>query len=282
MTTLQKIGTPQAILPKDQGNVRFNPPINFKGEDESEDTLNITNSQDENEVEASSQDNKAKKEESKPVRKLDLTEAATNFGKGVISPITSMFSSPENFLKGAGAIAIGNYLLKKIPKVGGLLVATGLGIGAIRTATGLRDVIKEKDPAQKEKAFYTIGEGTGITLASAYVAKPIAKNAGLNVEGKGLVGSTIECIKPTNIKNAVASLFKALEDPNTLKTIVTRDIGQMSVASGTTGDATPKIADPTNNGMENGILSAISKLLPKSKTLAGGMAIREAAENDNE
>ena len=49
--------------------------------------------------------------------KFSLWEAAKNFGKGLISPITGMFSSKKNFLIGAGMIIGGAVLVAAITAV---------------------------------------------------------------------------------------------------------------------------------------------------------------------
>ena len=166
-------------------------------------------------------DNEVKKEKSsKKVKKdnINWQEAAKNFGKGAISPATTLISSPTNMAVGAGAIAGITFLNAKCKNakghspVGILLVAFGLATGAYQAYKGIRKFNQAKDHIEKEKSFYDIGAGTCIGGISIYSANSALTSAGINT-GKNLnvIQSTWQCIK--NIPNAFQEILSNVTKP---------------------------------------------------------------------
>ncbi len=112
--------------------------------------------------------------------KLGFGETLGSFFKGVISPITSMFESPENFIKGA-AMVVGGGLL--IAATGGaaapLLVAAGVTMGGIQVVKGISGAANAKTDAEAKAAWEEIGCGTGAVAGSVIGAKAAVKAAGI-------------------------------------------------------------------------------------------------------
>lgn len=151
--------------------------------------------------------------------KFSIKEAGKNFLKGLISPITSMFESKENFLMGA-AMLIGGAAL--MIGTGGaaapLLLAVGLGMGAVQAGTAVYKIATAKDGDDVEKAFYDAGAATGTIGLSVVGAKAslkgISPTSGMNVssasqiKNMSLLQATIENIKlaPSSLRASVQSV----------------------------------------------------------------------------
>lgn len=187
-------------------------------------------------------DNEVKKEKSsKKVKKDDINwqEAAKNFGKGAISPATTLISSPTNMAVGAGAIAGITFLNAKCKNakghspVGILLVAFGLATGAYQAYKGIRKFNQAKDHIEKEKSFYDIGAGTCIGGISVYSANSALASAGINT-GKNLniFNATWQSIK--NIPNAFQEILSNVTKPGFVRG---------AAAAAGIGGAAPEITD---------------------------------------
>lgn len=128
--------------------------------------------------------------------KFDFSQALKNFGKGLVSPITSMFSSTKNFLIGAGMIAASTAL---VVATGGaaapILVAVGLGMGAVQAGQGVYKVATAKSGDDIEKAFYDFGGSTGAIGLSLVGAKASLKQAGVNADGMDTFSASAKCFK---------------------------------------------------------------------------------------
>jgi len=130
--------------------------------------------------------------------KFSIDQAAKNFGKGLISPITTMFSSTKNFVMGIGMIATGSLL---IAATGGaiapFMVATGVGMGIIQAGKTAYKFIKAKNGDDVEKAFYDAGAVTSTLGLSVIGAKSSLKQANIDTKNMSAVKATIECFKNT-------------------------------------------------------------------------------------
>ena len=145
---------------------------------------------------------------------ISATDKAKNFVKGLASPVTSMFESPENFAKGAGMIAGGAAL---IYATGGLaaplLVGGGLAYGAFKVGEGAVDAYRAKTDKAAEEAWQGMGEGTFFGAGSLIGAKPAARKVGVNTEEISSLAAAGECIK--EIPNSLKGSFSALKDKAT-------------------------------------------------------------------
>lgn len=126
--------------------------------------------------------------------KFSFSQAMKNFAHGLVSPITNMFSSPTNFLIGAGVMA-GSVLL--VGATGGaaapFLVAAGVTMGAIQAGEGISKIVKAKNGDDVEKAFYDLGGATSTIGLSVTGAKNSLKQANIDSKELGIFGATKKC-----------------------------------------------------------------------------------------
>lgn len=134
--------------------------------------------------------------------KLSFGDTVGSFFKGLVSPITNMFSSPENFIKGALTVVGGGLL---VAATGGaatpLLVAAGVGAGVFNVAKGAIGAANATTDAEAKGAWEDIGAGTGMIAGSVAGAKTAAKAAGKagvagfeNAESMSSLQATKACI----------------------------------------------------------------------------------------
>lgn len=139
--------------------------------------------------------------------KFQVSEAAKNFGKGIVSPITSMFSSWKNFAIGAGMI-VGSSAL--VVATGGaaapILVAAGVGMGAVEAGVGFGKLLSAKDGDDAEKAFFNIGAGSGTVGLSVLGSK-----SSLRAAGKDVTGMNTGEIAKLNILKSTKANFNSLK-----------------------------------------------------------------------
>lgn len=132
-------------------------------------------------------------------KKFNFREAMKNFGQGLVSPITGMFSSGKNFLIGAGTI-VGSTAL--ILATGGaaapIFVALGASLGVIQAGKAAIKMAKAQNGDDVEKAFYDVGSATSTIGFSLWGAKPSLKQASIQTEG-------------LNSFNAVKTCFTSIE-----------------------------------------------------------------------
>lgn len=105
---------------------------------------------------------------------FDVSEAAKNFGKGIINPVMTAIKHP---VISAFVIAgtIGACVL--VPVLTPVLTAGFLGVSAVQTVKGCYNAaqnIKNGKNDEAEKSFETIGEGTAGTLLGAFGVKSAA------------------------------------------------------------------------------------------------------------
>ncbi|MBQ3641390.1 hypothetical protein II906_05660 [bacterium] len=145
--------------------------------------------------------------------KISFKDKLKNFAKGIVSPITTMFSSPKNFLIGAGMIAGGALLMVA---TGGAaapaLVALGVAGGAVQLGVGAYKAHNAKTDAEAEQAWQGIGAGTSAIAMSVAGSKAALKGAGVDTKGMGFLRATAECFKqaPKSVSNSVTA-FKSGE-----------------------------------------------------------------------
>jgi hypothetical protein len=143
-------------------------------------------------------------------RKFSTSEALKNFAKGMISPVTSMFSSMKNFAIGAGMIA-GSALL--LAATGGaaapLLVVTGVSMGLIQAGGAAYKITKAKNGDDVEKAFYDIGGATSVIGLSVLGAKSSLKQANLEIDGLSSLSSVRTCF--TSVKKLSQENFNVFK-----------------------------------------------------------------------
>lgn len=137
--------------------------------------------------------------------KFTFKQVGRNFIKGLLSPITSMFSSIKGFLIGAGML-IGGALLTAA--TGGAIlpafIAMGVVFGACEGAKGIYKIAIAKNGDDIEEAFLDFGTGISGILTSLVGARASLKMSGQSTEGINMLQATINCFKecPTSIKNS--------------------------------------------------------------------------------
>lgn len=155
--------------------------------------------------------------------KFSVSQAAKNFVKGLISPITSMFESKKNFITGASMMAASATL---VVATGGaatpILLAAGVTAGAIQGAVAIYKILKANDGDDIEKAFYDVGTASGAIGLSAAGAKGALKHVEIETEGLGIFSSTLKCfssIKPLAVEsfNTFKTNYYKTNIYNTLK-----------------------------------------------------------------
>ncbi len=128
--------------------------------------------------------------------KISFGQKIKSFGKGLISPITSMFKSPANFIKGALGIAVGAGL---IAITGGaaapIMVAAGVGLGGLQIAKGAAGAMSAKTDTEAQQAWENMGSGTFAVAGSIAGAKAAAKASGVNTDSMSALKATKECFK---------------------------------------------------------------------------------------
>lgn len=138
---------------------------------------------------------------------ISFGEKASSFIKGIFSPITSLFKSPENFIKGA-AMMIGGAALCAV--TGGaaapFLVAAGVIGGGVQVVKGAINASNATTDAEAKAAWEDMGCGTGVVAGSVIGAKSAAKAAGIEgAENMSALQATKACFKYSGQK--VGGLF---------------------------------------------------------------------------
>lgn len=142
--------------------------------------------------------------------KFSAKEALKNFGKGLVSPITSMFSSGKNFLISSSIFAGTSALVVATNgAVAPILVAVGVVMGAVQAGKAAFKIAKAKNGDDIEKAFYDIGGATTAIGLSTLGAKTSLKQVGMQTDKMNVFKSTVECFK--NIKPLVIESFSSFK-----------------------------------------------------------------------
>jgi len=162
---------------------------------------------------------------------ISFTEKLKSFGKGLISPITSMFSSPGNFLKGAAMIVAGAALcIATGGAAAPFLVAAGVAMGGYQVAKGAYCAATAETDEEAKQAWEEMGAGTSTLALSAAGAKASiasAESAGVevaaNVKDMNAIQATVECIKavPSSVTRS-AEIFKSGEAITNLSAFATK------------------------------------------------------------
>ena len=140
--------------------------------------------------------------------KISTKDKMKNFAKGLITPITAMFSSPKSFLIGAGMIAVGaGFTIATGGAIAPLMVALGVTGGALQLGTSVYKASKATTDEEAIKAWQGIGAGTSAVVGSVAGSKAALKGAGVNTKGMNSLTATIECFK--QIPNSISKSASA-------------------------------------------------------------------------
>lgn len=147
--------------------------------------------------------------------KFDLDEGIKNFAKGLVSPVTAMFSSPQNFMAGVGSIAVG--AVATVATGGAILpvfVAFGVGAGLFQGGKAVYAISQAKNGDDVEKALFDAGTATFTLGSSVLGAKSALKGANIETDGLNPISATIKCIKET--PSLVVKSFNYIKDGSAL------------------------------------------------------------------
>ncbi len=140
--------------------------------------------------------------------KISAKDKAVNFGKGMITPVTAMFSSPKNFVIGAAGI-IGGGLL--IAATGGaaapVMVAAGVTGGAIGLVKSGLSAMNAKTDDEARKAWQGLGLSTTVAAGSIAGSKAALKGAGIDTSGLNPFSATVKCFKtmPAQVGKSISA-----------------------------------------------------------------------------
>lgn len=141
--------------------------------------------------------------------KISFKEKMQNFGKGLIAPVKTMFSSPKNIAITAASVAGGVAL---IALTGGaaapVMVALGLIGGGVQIGQGIYKQANAKTDMEARQAWQQMGSGTFTVGVSAAGAKSSLKAAGVkDAKNMSILKATAQCVKdmPKNIKNGFST-----------------------------------------------------------------------------
>ena len=212
--------------------------------------------------------------------KFSFSQAAKNFGKGLISPVTSMFASKKSFAMGALMI-VGSAAL--VIATGGaatpLLIAAGVGMGAFQGGKAAYKIATAKNGDDIEKACFDIGGATSTIGLSMLGAKGSLKQASVSTEGLNSFSATAKCFTSakslavegfTTFKNGyfktnMANALKPLMNPRVFKkyskAFAKEGKENFDAAFKETRDILPEEMKPLLIGRPKGEKSIYSKLL---------------------
>ncbi len=146
---------------------------------------------------------------SKDDGKISTKDKLTNFGKGIVAPITNMFKSPKNLMIGLASIAgISALTVATGGAIAPLLITAGITGGAIQLGTSAYKAYTATTDDEAKQAWQGMGTGTSILVGSVAGAKAAAKGAAIEgAENMNHLQATAACIK--NSPKALNNSFKS-------------------------------------------------------------------------
>ncbi len=193
--------------------------------------------------------------------KISLKEKIINFGKGIIKPIKTIFSSPKNIaITAVSAAAAAGLIFITSGAAAPIMVTAGLLGGAFQIGKGIYKQAKAKTDDEAKNAWQDMGSGTFTVGVSALGAKSALKATGAsNTKDLSLFKSIIECVKkssPSNIINA----FKTASGKFTSFFTHTKSSGNTKINNG----SSTKTEKSTTSGK-----SSSGETVPPKKGSAG-------------
>ncbi len=132
--------------------------------------------------------------------KFSCSEAGRNFFKGLVSPVVNLFSSPKNFLVGAGMMAGSTVLMAATGgAIAPIFVAMGIGAGAVQAIKAGVKIANAQSGDDVEKAFYDMGGATSTLGLSVAGAKSSLKQANIKTDNLKAFGCVKKCF--TSLKD---------------------------------------------------------------------------------
>lgn len=211
--------------------------------------------------------------------KISTADRVKSFLKGVVSPVTSMFSSPKNFAIGALSMAAGAAL---IVATGGaaapLFIAAGLVGGTIQFAKSAYGAAVATTDDEARAAWQGMGTGAGAVAGSVAGSKTALNTAGVNTAKTGIFASVVECFKA--IPSCLSKSFNSFSSGAALVNLKsTLGIKSQATANNSKTNSAPDTPDVGAQSTKNSVDTPDVNIQNKGATSLGSDDISPSAAN---
>lgn len=211
--------------------------------------------------------------------KISTADKVKSFLKGVVSPVTSMFSSPKNFAIGALSMAAGAAL---IVATGGaaapLFVAAGLVGGTIQFAKSAYGAAVATTDDEARAAWQGMGTGAGAVAGSVAGSKTALNAAGVNTAKTGIFTSVVECFKA--IPSCLSKSFNSFSSGAALVNLKSAlGIKSQATANNSKTNSAPDTPDVEAQSTKNSVDTPDVNIQNKGATSLGSDDISPSAAN---
>ena len=211
--------------------------------------------------------------------KISTADKVKSFLKGVVSPVTSMFSSPKNFAIGALSMAAGAAL---IVATGGaaapLFVAAGLVGGTIQFAKSAYGAAVATTDDEARAAWQGMGTGAGAVAGSVAGSKTALNTAGVNTAKTGIFASVVECFKA--IPSCLSKSFNSFSSGAALVNLKSAlGIKSQATANNSKTNSAPDTPDVGAQSTKNSVDTPDVNIQNKGATSFGSDDISPSAAN---
>ena len=211
--------------------------------------------------------------------KISTADKVKSFLKGVVSPVTSMFSSPKNFAIGALSMAAGAAL---IVATGGaaapLFVAAGLVGGTIQFAKSAYGAAVATTDDEARAAWQGMGTGAGAVAGSVAGSKTALNAAGVNTAKTGIFTSVVECFKA--IPSCFSKSFNSFSSGAALVNLKSAlGIKSQATANNSKTNSAPDTPDVEAQSTKNSVDTPDVNIQNKGATSLGSDDISPSAAN---
>ena len=211
--------------------------------------------------------------------KISTADKVKSFLKGVVSPVTSMFSSPKNFAIGALSMAAGAAL---IVATGGaaapLFVAAGLVGGTIQFAKSAYGAAVATTDDEARAAWQGMGTGAGAVAGSVAGSKTALNAAGVNTAKTGIFTSVVECFKA--IPSCLSKSFNSFSSGAALVNLKSAlGIKSQATANNSKTNSAPDTPDVGAQSTKNSVDTPDVNIQNKGATSLGSDDISPSAAN---
>lgn len=128
-------------------------------------------------------------------KEFSVSNATTNFFKGLIAPVTNLLSSKKNMAIGAAMVVGSALAIAAVPPLAPILTVAGLIYGGVCAAKFAYKEITAKNNAERENAFYDLGEGTSTVGLSMLGAKSALRTVSIGTKEMGVASASLKCIQ---------------------------------------------------------------------------------------
>ena len=211
--------------------------------------------------------------------KISAADKVKSFLKGVVSPVTSMFSSPKNFAIGALSMAAGAAL---IVATGGaaapLFIAAGLVGGTIQFAKSAYGAAVATTDDEARAAWQGMGTGAGAVAGSVAGSKTALNAAGVNTAKTGIFASVVECFKA--IPSCLSKSFNSFSSGAALVNLKSAlGIKSQATANNSKTNSAPDTPDVGAQSTKNSVDTPDVNIQNKGATSLGSDDISPSAAN---